>query len=63
MIFILKIYLISMQICLKHLLTSVGLEATKMWKDLTDTFRRKIKSGSGGDQLMKKLHSGDFFIV
>ena len=32
-----------------------------MWKDLTDTYRRKIKSGSSGEPLDDKSANWKFF--
>ena len=32
-----------------------------MWKDLTDTYRRKIKSGSSGEPIDKKGSNWRFF--
>ena len=38
-----------------------GQQAAKMWKDLTDTYRRKIKSGSSGEPLDEKSSNWKFF--
>ena len=38
-----------------------GTEAAKMWKDLVDTYRRKIKSGSSGEPLDEKASNWRFF--
>ena len=38
-----------------------GTEATKMWKDLVDTYQRKIKSGSCGEPLDDKASNWRFF--
>ena len=39
----------------------LGQQAAKMWKDLTDTYRRKIKSGSSGEPLDEKSSNWKFF--
>ena len=36
-------------------------EATKMWKDLVDTYQRKIKSGSSREPLDEKASNWRFF--
>ena len=38
-----------------------GTEAVKMWKDLVDTYQRKIKSGSSGEPLDEKASNWRFF--
>ena len=40
---------------------TAGGQAAKMWKDLTDTYRRKIKSGSSGEPLDEKSANWKFF--
>ena len=40
---------------------ALGQQAAKMWKDLRDTYRRKIKSGSSGEPFDDKSANWKFF--
>ena len=46
---------------IKNPLGIQGQQSAKIWKDLTDTYRRTIKSGSSGEPLDEKSSNWKFF--